>query len=178
MLADLFLPWLGLRPFEARIRPGGMGDSARMAQIHAEGFAHPWSRQEFERQLSQGAVADLLVSQGIFGEIATGLAISQIVAGEAELFSIVLDREVRGRRLAARLLEAHAARLRRAGAQCLFLEVAADNAAALALYHRLGFSRIGRRRGYYPGGNAGSVRRDALTLRLDLSHLDPTPRPH
>lgn len=176
MLADLFLPWLGLRPFETRIRPGVMGDSRRMAQIHAEGFAHPWSALEFERLLSQGAVVDLLISQGILGEIATGLAISQIVAGEAELFSIALDREVRGRHLAAPLLAAHAAHLRRAGAQCLFLEVADDNAPALALYRKAGFVEIGRRKGYYPGESAGAVRRDALTMRLDLSHLDPTPR--
>lgn len=177
MLANLILPWLGLRPFETRIRAGVMGDCGRLAQIHAEGFAHPWDRLEFERMLSQGAVLDLLISQGIFGEIATGLAISQIVAGEAELFSIVLDREVRGRHLAAPLLQAHAARLRRAGAECLFLEVAADNAPALALYRHLGFADIGRRKGYYPGESAGSARRDALTMRLDLSHLDPTPRP-
>ena len=176
MLTDMILPWLGLRPFETRIRAGFMGDCGRMAQIHAEGFAHPWDRFEFERMTSQGAVVDLLISQGLFGEIATGFAISQIVAGEAELFSIALDREVRGRHLAAPLLEAHGARLRRAGAECLFLEVAEDNAAALGLYRRLGFEEIGRRKGYYPGESAKAGRRDALAMRLDLSHLDPTPR--
>lgn len=176
MIAEMFLPWLGLRPFQTRIRPGVMGDCRRMAQIHAEGFAHPWDQLEFERMLSQGAIVDLLISQGVFGEIATGLALSQIVAGEAELFSIALDREVRGRHLAASLLQAHAARVRRAGAHCLFLEVAEDNDPALALYHRLGFVEIGRRKGYYPAQEAKTARRDALTMRLDLSHLDPTPR--
>lgn len=176
MVFGLVLPWLGLRPFETRIRAGVMGDCGRMAQIHAEGFAHPWDRLEFERMVSQGAMADLLISQGLFGEIATGVAISQIVAGEAELFSIALDREVRGRHLAAPLLAAHIARLRRAGAEFLFLEVAEDNAAALALYRGLGFAEIGRRKGYYPAEDAKAARRDALAMRLDLSHLDPTPR--
>ena len=66
---------------------------------------------------------------------------------------------------------------RRAGAESLFLEVAADNAPALALYRGLGMVEIGRRKGYYPASaGAGAPRRDALTMRWDISHLDPTPR--
>ena len=176
MWPALILPWLKLLHFETRFRAGVMGDSARLAQIHAEGFAHPWSRLEFERMMLQGALVDILISQGFYGEIATGFAISNIVAGEAELYTIALDREVRGKHLSAPLLEAHAARLRRAGAETLFLEVAEDNASALALYRRLGFAEIGRRKGYYPAQDDPRTRRDALTMRLDLSHLDPTPR--
>jgi ribosomal-protein-alanine N-acetyltransferase len=172
----LILPWLKLLHFETRIRPGVMGDSARLAQIHADGFGHPWDRLEFERLISQGALVDLLISQGFFGEIATGFAISHVVAGEAELYTIALDREVRGRHLAASLLQTHAAHLRRAGAETLFLEVAEDNTPALALYRGLGFAEIGRRKGYYPAQDDPATRRDALTMRLDLSPLDPTPR--
>jgi [ribosomal protein S18]-alanine N-acetyltransferase len=176
MWPNLILPWFKLIKLETRYRTGVMGDSARLAQIHAEGFAYPWDRLEFERLMSQGALVDLLVSQGFFGEIATGFAISRVVAGEAELLTIALDREVRGKHLSAPLLETHAARLRRAGAQCLFLEVADDNTPALNLYRGMGFAEIGRRKGYYPGPAQGAPRRDALTMRLDLSHLDPTPR--
>lgn len=176
MWPALILPWLKLLHFETRMRAGVMGDSTRLAQIHAEGFAHPWDRLEFERLMSQGAVVDILVSQGFFGEIATGFALSNIVAGEAELYTIALDREVRGRHLSAPLLKAHAAHLRRAGAEALFLEVAEDNAAALSLYRGLGFAEIGRRKGYYPAQDDPKARRDALTMRLDLSPLDPTPR--
>lgn len=43
------------------------------------------------------------------------------------------------------------------------LEVAASNAAALALYRRLGFSTLGKRRRYYRNGD------DALLQWLDLS---------
>jgi ribosomal-protein-alanine N-acetyltransferase len=44
----------------------------------------------------------------------------------------------------------------------MFLEVAADNKAANALYAGAGFVQVGERRGYYPDGG------DALVLRLDI----------
>ncbi|RMD78948.1 MAG: GNAT family N-acetyltransferase, partial [Gammaproteobacteria bacterium] len=53
----------------------------------------------------------------------------------------------------------------RLGARTLFLEVRPSNAAALALYRRLGFEEVGRRRGYYP---AMEGREDALVLALAL----------
>jgi ribosomal-protein-alanine N-acetyltransferase len=159
------------------MRPALVRDGARMAAIHAEGFAVGWDHQEIQQMMLTGDIADVLVSQAVFGEIVTGFAISRVVLDEAELLSIALDREVRGRGLAAPLLRRHAERVRRAGAASLFLEVAADNAPALALYRGLGMVEIGRRKGYYPALEATpQARRDALTMRWDISHLDPTPR--
>ncbi|MFX8246689.1 hypothetical protein ABTL56_19205, partial [Acinetobacter baumannii] len=53
-----------------------------------------------------------------------------------------------------------------AGAEGLFLEVAADNEPAIALYRSAAFVPVGRRAGYYrrPGGAA----MDALVLRRAL----------
>jgi [ribosomal protein S18]-alanine N-acetyltransferase len=152
-----------------------MLDARRMAELHAEGFAIGWDAAEFEQLLLEKAVADVLVSQALVGHVVTGFAISRVVLDEAELLSIALDREVRGLGLSAALLERHMAQLAQAGAQSVFLEVAADNMPALALYRGAGFAEIGRRRGYYPG-EAGHPRRDALTMRADLSRFDPTPR--
>ena len=55
---------------------------------------------------------------------------------------------------------------RRAEAKRLFLEVADDNAAALALYRRLGFVEVGRRQRYYERPAVPAV--DALVLQLAL----------
>jgi ribosomal-protein-alanine N-acetyltransferase len=151
-------------------------DSWRMTEIHASGFAQGWGRGDLEQMiLSSGHVADVQVSRGFVGEYVTGFAISRIVAGEAELLTIVLEPETRGRGLAGDLLAHHASSVRKAGGEMLFLEVAADNAPALALYRKAGFHEIGRRKGYYPA-KTGAPRRDALTMRADLSGLDPTPR--
>lgn len=172
-----FWPWPGMGKQDVTLRPASIVNSSRMAAIHAEGFAVGWGRGEFERMLLEGHVADVLVSRGLFGEIVIGFAISRVVLDEAELLSIALDPEVQGLGLSTLLLQRHAERVRRAGAACLFLEVAIDNAAALALYRGAGFVEIGRRKGYYTGGPGNAVsRRDALAMRWDLTHLDPTPR--
>lgn len=52
------------------------------------------------------------------------------------------------------------------GAQVLFLEVASDNAPALALYQSEGFATVGRRPAYY-ARPSGAV--DALVLRRALN---------
>ncbi|MFN3481996.1 GNAT family N-acetyltransferase [Rhabdaerophilum calidifontis] len=170
------LPWFWLflaGSGGARFRAATMLDAPRLAEIHAESFAIGWERHEFEAMLAGGHVADVLVLHGLLGDVLAGFAISRPAADEAELLTIALDPEIRGRGLARDLLARHLARVRRAGVERLFLEVAADNAPALRLYRGAGFVEIGRRRGYYagPGG-----RRDALTFRRDLGDLDPVPR--
>jgi ribosomal-protein-alanine N-acetyltransferase len=69
--------------------------------------------------------------------------------------------------LARRLLEHAAATAAARGATSLFLEVAADNAAALHLYQAAGFHAVGRRAGYY-ARNAGPAV-DALVLKRSLN---------
>ncbi len=51
---------------------------------------------------------------------------------------------------------------RESEAAAVRLEVAVDNEAAIAFYQRLGFTQMGRMRGYYMG------KLDALTMRLAL----------
>jgi ribosomal-protein-alanine N-acetyltransferase len=55
---------------------------------------------------------------------------------------------------------------RRAEVKRLFLEVAADNDAAVALYEGLGFKIAGARKAYYQRKGSDSV--DAVILALDL----------
>lgn len=158
------------------MRPAEMWDAPRLARLHAEGFAHGWAVADFEAMLAEHAiVADVLVSQGMFGAIVTGFAISRIAMDEAELLTITLDAEVRGKGLSTRLLTHHAGNLRRAGVETLFLDVAEDNETALALYNRLGFAEIGRRKGYY-AGKPGEKRKTALCMKWALDGFDPVPR--
>jgi ribosomal-protein-alanine N-acetyltransferase len=48
----------------------------------------------------------------------------------------------------------------------VFLEVDENNPAARALYAKLGFAEVGRRKGYYRDGEGGESA--ALVLRLQL----------
>lgn len=86
------------------------------------------------------------------------------VAGEdSDLDRIAVVPASRGRGLARELLEALVDRARDLGAGRMLLEVAADNAPAIALYGSFGFDTISTRRGYYAGGI------DALVMELEIA---------
>jgi ribosomal-protein-alanine N-acetyltransferase len=52
-----------------------------------------------------------------------------------------------------------------ANATIVLLEVRKSNKAAIALYEKYGFKRLGVRKGYYPAANG---REDALVLAFDI----------
>ena len=77
-----------------------------------------------------------------------------------------VDRALRRRGVGAQLFSAHLDRLGAAGVRALFLEVDEGNAAARALYRRVGFEQVGERPSYYQG--ADGARNKALVLRKAL----------
>lgn len=77
-----------------------------------------------------------------------GYGMVSIDRGMAELASIILAPEHRGRGLGSRLLAALGATAREAGAETAFLQVEGGNARAQALYRRLGFGEAYRYRTY------------------------------
>ncbi len=132
--------------------------AARLAALHATAFPAPWDAAAFEVLLDQAGVFVL--------EKPDGFILLRAVADEAEILTLAVRPEARGRGLGARLVSEGGLLAAARGATRLFLEVAADNAAALALYARAGFAEAGRRPGYYarPAGGRG----DALILALNL----------
>ena len=69
---------------------------------------------------------------------------------DAELITVAVDPRSRKKGIGAALLKAALHDLTRTPARRLFLEVAADNLAALRLYGKHGFAKISERQGYYP----------------------------
>ena len=145
------------------LRPALTADAPRLAALHAASFAAGWDA---------GEIADLLTGPGGFGLVVEaggepcGFILCRAVAGEAEVLTLAVAPEARGQGLGLGLMSAALGLARAAGAETLFLEVAADNAPAVALYQRLNFERIGLRPGYYARGDGGPV--DALVYRLRL----------
>jgi ribosomal-protein-alanine N-acetyltransferase len=84
----------------------------------------------------------------------------RIVLDEAEI--ITIGTLLRRQGIATALLAQGIAACRAAGVKTLYLEVAAQNAAARALYAAQNFVQIGQRNAYYPNGDA------ALTLARKL----------
>ena len=81
-----------------------------------------------------------------------GLALGWSLAGEGEVLRLAVDPACRRQGLGGLLLTALEARLVARGAGQLFLEVRADNRAAIALYHTQGYHRSGVRPRYYADG--------------------------
>ncbi|HLK24613.1 MAG TPA: GNAT family N-acetyltransferase [Caulobacteraceae bacterium] len=134
-----------------------------MAAAHALSFDTPWSAADIAALLASPGVFGLIVRHG--AEVA-GFALGRAVAGEAELLTLAVAPSRRRQGLGAALVEAVAARAVAAGAMRLFLEVAADNAAALALYEGAGFAPVGRREAYYRRADGAA---HALVLARDLN---------
>ncbi len=132
-----------------------------MAAIHAASFTtpRPWSALEF---------ADLLARPDSFQvAVPAGFAIGQSLGPEVELLTLAVDPAQRRRGLARALMGAFHEAARTHGSEDAFLEVAAENAPARALYAACGYTQAGRRRRYYRHPNG--TRSDALILRRSLA---------
>ncbi len=153
------------RPPAPRIEPIGAEAASQLAAIHASAFSQPWNTLDFERLLGErGVIAD-----GLFLGRTTrpaGFALSRIVLDEAEILTIALAPEARGRGHAGALLSRHLDALSRRGVRQVHLEVDEGNVPAIALYRRHRFRETGRRTGYYR--KTDGARASALTMALDL----------
>ncbi len=141
-----------------------------MAALHRAGFdqSRPWRADEFETLIASPHVFAL-------GD-AYAFALGRVVAGEAELLTITTHPALRRRGLARDLVICWQAEAARRGALSGFLEVAADNAPALALYTQSGFAKAGLRRAYYPRAAGKAV--DGVVMTCALGPLGPkSPRP-
>lgn len=135
--------------------------------LHATSFPAPWSETDFAQLLTQPGVAGLLWR----ADAPQGFILIRAVADEAEVLTIAVAPAFRRQGAATALLDEACRWLEAGGTQRLFLEVAADNIAAVTLYARYGFTRSGRRTGYYARG-PGQTRVDALVMSLDLGPQD------
>lgn len=137
-----------------------------IARLHGELFSPAWSEESVRALLDHPASTAFLAVVGGPPKIPIGFVMAQLVADEAEILSIGVAKDWQRKGLGRRLVEGVARAAQRAEAKTLYLEVAADNDSAMALYRRAGFLGTGLRRGYYarPGGEAV----DAVTLALKL----------
>jgi ribosomal-protein-alanine N-acetyltransferase len=136
-------------------------DLTGVAAVEQTAFTFPWSRGNFEDSLKSGHLGIVLRDGG--NEVA-GYLILMPVVDEMHLLNVTIapvwQRQGLGRwllRLAVALTLAH-------GFGSLLLEVRPSNTGAIALYRRVGFAEIGRRKRYYPAEN--NTREDAVVMRI------------
>jgi ribosomal-protein-alanine N-acetyltransferase len=131
----------------------------RMAALHAKCFDQPWPASEFASLLSMPSTLAFAIQQDARH---LALVLVRIAADEAEILTIGVDPDFRGKRLGLAVLDRAERAVSESGAISMFLEVNQHNDPARALYTRAGYSEIGRRPRYYRG------RDDALIFRKSL----------
>lgn len=150
--------------------PAALVHAELLAGMHRICFADAWGAESMAATLSMPGSAGLVAVDG--GSLApalrppgpAGFVLWRAIAGEAEILTIAVLPPWRRMKLGGRLLESALCASASAGAEAMFLEAAADNIAALALYEKRGFVRVGCRKGYYAGKDAVVMRRDLDTI--------------
>ena len=132
---------------------------AQVAALEKLCFSDPWSENsvasELENELSLWLVA--VEDRRVVGYVG-----SQTVLDETDMMNVAVDPGFRRRGIGQMLIDHLVEALKARGSRCLTLEVRSSNDPAIALYEKLGFSPVGRRKNYYR-----NPKEDALILRKE-----------
>lgn len=156
------------KPLDAasvRWRPLAAHDLPVVAALEARIHAAPWSERNFRDALAAGYSARV----GVASERIVAYGVLMLGPGEAQLLNLSVVPDARRMGLGRALLQQFVDDARRLYAEQLFLEVRVGNRPAIALYETAGFVPIARRVAYYPPGNPGANREDALVMRCELA---------
>jgi [ribosomal protein S18]-alanine N-acetyltransferase len=145
-----------------RMRPMRRDDLSQVLAIEEAVCPFPWTLGIFQDCLRVGYCCWLME----LDETVVGYGVVSVVIDESHILNLCIHPEWQGRGLGHKLIRMLLKISRRHGAKTAFLEVRAGNRAALALYTRLGFVQVGRRRDYYPATEHG--REDAIVMSLGL----------
>ncbi len=136
--------------------------------LEASGFDHAgWSRDSWAGELT-ASDRQVLAYRDVDDRL-VAVATLHLVADFGDLLRVVVAPERRGQGIARKLLIASILLAQAQGAVRILLEVEEDNAPARAVYVRLGFSPIDRRRDYYGPGQ------HALVMELPIESLSYSP---
>ncbi|MCA3693357.1 ribosomal protein S18-alanine N-acetyltransferase [Aquidulcibacter sp.] len=145
------------------LRRAHPSDAAALARIHQSAFDHSWSEADFATYVASDFV-------WIIGKPIAGFLLVRAIGDEAEILTLAVDPSARRNGHAAALLTASKQDLVGHGVVRLFLEVAADNLPALALYEGHGFTPIGVRKAYYRRENGPNMDAKLLSCALTTAH--------
>ena len=133
-------------------------DIDAVAALEAESFTNPWPRDTLVWELRNSDVTRAYLVRDAAGAIAA-FCVCWVIFDELHINTLAVAPAARRRGLATALVRHVMADAAASGATRATLEVRASNAAALALYQRLGFHVAATRPGYY-----AKPQEDALIL--------------
>jgi len=142
-----------------------MGDLDQVMEIENYSFPTPWRRHMYESDLRTNRQSRFYVLRDPIDNTVGAYSGTWFIYDEAHVGTIATGREHRGLRLAEQLLAYTALQAENEGLRYMILEVRTSNDAAIRLYERLGFMRVGIRRGYYT-----DTGEDAILMTCDNLH--------
>ncbi len=125
-----------------RIKEATEADIAAIEALEQDSFPDPWPEEIVRRRLGDFLV--LCEGEELFGYV----CLSHVL-DEGSIDTIAVAPAHRRGGLGQKLIDAAVARARELALAFIHLEVRAGNEAAIALYERNDFARVGLRRGYY-----------------------------
>ncbi|MCQ2914691.1 MAG: GNAT family N-acetyltransferase [Alphaproteobacteria bacterium] len=139
------------------------------ADLHSKCFKKAWNESMMRQTLllpgSVGFIAYDEKTMMPVGFIIYAYTTSQDNTGTADIITVGVIPEYRGKGFSDLLFNNSFVILKSFGVGEVFLEVAVDNAHALNLYRRTGFEQVGKRPQYYVRGNE---KIDALVFKYSL----------
>ena len=142
------------------IRDARPEDISDICAIEGSSFSVPWPRSVLLNFITEeDRICTVAEADGRIG----GYICTLSVLDEYHIGSIAAEPALRGRGIGTALVADLIGRARRNGGQYIFLEVRESNAAARALYAKLGFAEVAKRRNYYE-----SPPEDAVLMTLFL----------
>ena len=144
------------------ILPMRGGDLSAVSRIADASFVVAWGERAFSEELRR-PYAVLRVLRPGFGKPICGFVHLWCVAGEAQIMNLAVAPEQRRKGYGYALLKAGLQCAREGACKSVLLEVRRSNAAAITLYEREGFVRVGVRPRYYSDNQE-----DALVMRCML----------
>ncbi len=150
---------------EINIRQAKLYDVPALARIERDSFGSPWSAEEITKDVTAGGNVYVAVAE--YGGEKAGYGEIRFVAGEAQIYNIAIAPEFRREGIGEALLRHMITRAEDNGCDLVTLEVRGGNEPAMALYTKLGFREVGRRKGYYAKGGE-----DAVLMDLDLRKIE------
>lgn len=145
------------------IRPMQISDLPKVLEIEQDLFpSDAWTEQLFLSELAEVPSSRAVNVIEIADQI-IGYASLRFVGREGDVNTIAIAREFQGKGFGKLLLDWMLETAKLNGVKELFLDVRADNQAAIGLYQKEGFDQIDIRRNYY------DHKIDALVMRKKLS---------
>ena len=151
------------------VTQAAVDDVAALAAIHCRSFDRGWSAGEFQTLLGDKLVDCFVLRRSSFRikDQVVGFVLVRSVLDEAEILTIAMDPDFRQTGGGRYLMDELMRKLYGDRVAKLFLEVDASNKPALSLYQKLGFEKVGERKGYYPSDTDGASL--ALIMQVKLT---------